>query len=148
MERVDVAMKTSAVTQDGAGRNPNRLITASCSPKVYASGSNNFRSAADNNQNAKQQNELTELRHRCHKEPSVDEPRDRWVIVCFPKGWVKSMEHIDAFRIREDVELFREIRMRYEKLRPKWQRLLALRDLHRIRLVKVGVHIINDDAHF
>jgi hypothetical protein len=148
MAAADAAVKTSAVTQDDAENKTIGPVTAAGGPEVYASGLVNLCSAAGNDQNAERQNERIRIRSRRHKELHDDGSHKRWVIVCFPKRRARSMDHIDAFRIREDVELFREIRMRYEKIRPKWRRLLALRDLHKIRLVKVRALMSDDHEQF
>lgn len=129
-------VETSAVPGVTAQENPAGSFTGGHGPKAYASGSTRSRAAMGAGEDIIQQDAGTGVRSRRCKEPEGEDPHVRWIIVCFPKGRGKSMEHLNAFRTREDVELFREIRRRYEQLRPTWKRLLELRGLHKIRLAK------------
>src|SRR5437763_1752299 len=135
--KVATTVSSMAAPQDTSGPHSTQSVTSGHGPGIYASASSVSRSIAGNDRNTNNQVGLAEVGLRRRQQLEDEDPYNRWVVVCFPKTRGKSMEHIDAFSAREDVELFREIRDRYEKLRPKWRRILELRDLYKIRIAKV-----------
>ena len=76
-------------------------------------------------------------RARAEDEPDESDAGKKWILITLPKGKFKTVDHVEVIKAQDDVQLFREIRKRYEIRRPLWLRFLELHDVHKVHLVKV-----------
>ena len=61
----------------------------------------------------------------------------KWILIALPKDKFMTVEHMDVIRAQTDVQLFCEIRKRYEARRQLRRRFLELHDVNKLHLVKV-----------